>query len=69
MLPYRFPTRSARLLKSLTKQTVKQADATLLFPAAWVLRGQGAAVAQLPFRMRHLGRFKGVVHFQSEMSV
>jgi len=69
MLPNRFPTRSDKPLKSLTKQTVEQAETTLSCPAAWVLCGQGAAVAHLRFRMRHLGRFMRVVHFQSGMSV
>lgn len=69
MLLHRFSRRSDKPLRSLTKQNVEEAEGTLLYPAAWVLGGQGAAVARLPFRMRHLGRFMGVVHFHSETSV
>lgn len=69
MLPDQFPKRSDKPLKSLIKQAAEEAEATLLDPAAWVLRGQGAEIAQLPCCMCHLGRFMGVMHFHSEMSV
>lgn len=69
MLLHQFSTRSDKPLKSLTRQNVEEAEATLLYPAAWVFHGQGAAVARLPFRKRHLSRFMRVVHFHSEMSV
>lgn len=51
-------------LKSRPKQTMEQAETTLICPATWVLLGLRAAVGQLPSRLRHPGGPMDVVRFQ-----
>ena len=62
----RFLTRSETPLNSLPERTLEQAEATLACPATWSRLARGAAVGQMPFRIRHPDSLMQVARFQPE---